>query len=58
MLGVVSNRTDILIARREIDPLEAIGMRDRALAAELVPDRIRILGPLLIKVIEVGEPVG
>src|ERR1043165_8703512 len=57
MLGVVGARAHVLVARREIDAAEALGVRDRALFAQLVPDRIRILDPARIEMIEVTRPV-
>src|SRR5436190_1323718 len=57
MLGVVGDRAHVLIARGEIDAAEALGVRDRACLAQLLPDRIRVLDPARIEMIEIGAPV-
>src|SRR5262249_54437124 len=37
---------------------EALGVRDRTLLPQLVPDRIGILDPARIEVVEIGGPIG
>src|SRR5205085_8068305 len=57
ILGVVGDRTHILVARGKIDAAEPLGVRNRTLVAQLLPDRIRVLDPARIEVVEVSGPV-
>src|SRR5258708_393992 len=58
MLSVVGNRSDVLIARRKINPVEPIGVSDRTCLAQLAPDRMGILCPARVKMVEIPCPVG
>src|SRR5262249_25737297 len=57
MLRVVGDGPHVVVARREVDAVEAIGMRDRTFLPELVPDRIRVVHPARIGMVEVAAPV-
>ena len=57
MLGIVGDGAHVLIARRQVDALEALGVRDRAFLPQLVPDREGVLDPVRVEVVPVGGPV-
>ena len=58
MLGVVGDRAHVLVARGQVDAHEAVGVRDRTLLPQFVPDRVRVLDPARIEVVEIGGPIG
>jgi hypothetical protein len=57
VLGVVSDGLHVGVAAGEISAREPLGACDRAGAAQLVPDRVGVLDPARIAMIEVGCPV-
>src|SRR5581483_621095 len=57
VLRVIGDRAHVLVARREVDAHEALGVSDRTLPAQPVPDRERVVDPGRIEVVEVGGPV-
>src|SRR6516225_1044535 len=58
MLGVVCDRPDVLVARRKIDAPKTIGVGDRAGLSQVAPDRMRILNPGRIEMVEITGPIG
>jgi hypothetical protein len=58
MLGIVGDRAHVLVPRKEIDAHEPIGMSNRTFLPQLVSDRIRIVDPSRIQVVEITGPVG
>src|SRR5262249_24981937 len=57
MLRIVGDRAHVLIACRQVDAVEALGMGNRAFLAQLIPDRKRIVDPVWIQMVEIGGPV-
>src|SRR5260370_33131407 len=57
MLGVVGDGANVLVAAGKIHALEAVGMRERAARAQLVPNRIGVLDPARVEVIEIAFPI-
>ena len=58
MLGSVGDRAHVLVPRKEIDAHKPIGMSNRTFLPQLVLDRIRIVDPCRIQVVEITGPVG
>src|SRR5215831_6620028 len=56
-LGVVGDRGDVLVARRQPGTAEPLGVRDRATPPQVVLDRVGIGGPLRVEVGKVARPV-
>ncbi len=57
-LGVVGDRGNVFVARRQPGAAEPLGVRDRAALPQVVLDRERVRGPLGVRVREVARPVG
>ena len=57
VLGVVRDGRHIVVTHRQPRAAVAVGVGDGALAAQLVPDRVRIGDPLRVGVVEVGREV-
>ena len=58
MLGIEGDRAHVLVPRNEIYTHVPIGMSNRTFLPQLVPDRIRIVDPSRIQVVEITGPVG
>lgn len=58
MLSVIGDRANVLIAQRKINTIEPIGVSDRARLPQLAPDRMGILSPVRIKMVEIIRSVG
>ena len=57
MLGIEGDRAHVLVPRNEIYTHVPIGMSNRTFLLQLVPDRIRIVDPRRIEVVEIIGPV-
>src|SRR5260370_18094138 len=57
MLRVISDCSNVLITCWEENSIETFCVRDGTFLPQLLPDRIRILRPLRIKVIEIAGPI-
>src|ERR1043166_1159433 len=57
MLGVIGDGLHVGVAAGEIGSGKPCGARDRAGSPQLVPDRVGVLYPVRIAMIEVGCPV-
>ena len=57
MLRIIGDGAHVLVARGQVNAVEALGVRDRAALAQLVPDRKRVFHPLRVQVIPVAGPV-
>jgi hypothetical protein len=58
VLGVICNGPHVLVGVGEVGAHEAIGVRNRALLSKSFPDGVRVFGPTLIEMIEIGCPIG
>src|SRR5262249_13844793 len=57
VLGIVRDRSNVLVARRKIDAGVAIGVSDGAARPKGIPDWIGICYPRSIEMIEIASPI-